>query len=116
MTRDAGTLLYMPPEMWKNTDAHYGTSADVYSYGLLLVELWTGKWPFHPAEYGWIIEFLERVRRGEVLPAVAAMAQHECPESLVELTQRCVSLDPEARPSFRDVVRKVVFVIASGEK
>jgi hypothetical protein len=36
--------------------------------------VWTGKNAFHPFEFTWILEFLDRVRRGEVYPGLAPSA------------------------------------------
>ncbi len=105
MTKDAGTILYMPPEMWEQNGA-YGTSADVYSYGLLVIELWTGQSPFAPHEFSWILEFIDRIRRGEVVPGVTNMPP-SCPDVVRELAAQCVVLNAQLRPSFRDIVRRL---------
>ncbi|WP_233355431.1 protein kinase domain-containing protein, partial [Vibrio cholerae] len=72
MTRDAGTVLYMAPEIW-SSDQAYGPSCDIYSYGIVVIELWTGQNPFYPAEFTWILEFLDRVRNKAVVPGVEHM-------------------------------------------
>jgi formylglycine-generating enzyme required for sulfatase activity/tRNA A-37 threonylcarbamoyl transferase component Bud32 len=39
-----GTAYYMPPEQWRSEDVD--ARADVYSLGVMLFEMLTGKWPF----------------------------------------------------------------------
>lgn len=42
-----GTLYYMAPErVLPNTDKHYTVTADIWSLGVTLVELVTGKYPY----------------------------------------------------------------------
>ena len=67
MTRDAGTLLYMAPEVF-SSNVGYDTSADVYSFGLVVIEVWTGMNPFAPHEFTWIFEFMDRIMSKEVVP------------------------------------------------
>lgn len=48
MVSAAGTLLYMPPEGFHN----YGTPAsDVYSAGIILYEMLTGRFPFEAVDF-----------------------------------------------------------------
>lgn len=106
MTRDAGTLLYMAPEVWSQDHgqkAEYGTASDVYSYGLLVIEVWTGKNPFHPAEFTWILEFLERMRQKIVVPGVDHMPP-SCPQVIVDVTRAAVSWEASERPTFLEIV------------
>merc|ERR1719420_546990 len=51
MTRNAGTLMYMANEVLNG--GRYGRAADVWSFGLLLVEVWTGRPPYDPYEPEW---------------------------------------------------------------
>lgn len=103
MTKDAGTLLYMAPEQWESV-AVYGTPADVYSFGLLIVECWTGKNPFHPFEFTWILDFVERVRNKEVVPGVNKMPDYT-PDEVREVAIQCLNWDASLRPSFKRIVK-----------
>lgn len=104
MTRDAGTVLYMAPEIW-SSDQAYGPSCDIYSYGLVVIELWTGQNPFYPAEFTWILEFLDRVRNKAVVPGVEHMPP-SCPSVIVDVVAAAVSFDPAARPTSAVILRK----------
>jgi len=44
MTKEAGTLRWMAPEMIRRLD--YDQSVDVYSFGILMFELLTGDLPY----------------------------------------------------------------------
>ena len=105
MTRDAGTLLYMAPEVFASNQG-YGTSADCYSFGLLLIELWTGENPFAPHEFSWILDFMEKIRTQEVLPGVDRLGD-DCPAVIRELAASATSWIPEARPSMAFIVKRL---------
>ena len=44
MTQNPGTLIYMPPEVMV-ADPHYNTSIDVFSYGILMIQIFCGQSP-----------------------------------------------------------------------
>lgn len=102
-TKDAGTLLYMAPELWES-GAVYGTACDVYSFGLLLVELWSGRSPFYPHEFTWMLDFMERVRAREVVPGVANMPLIT-PDVVRSTAARCADWDPTVRPAFKFIAK-----------
>ena len=40
-----GTLIFMPPEVLSEGTRTYGTSIDIFSYGNIMIHIYTGKWP-----------------------------------------------------------------------
>lgn len=92
---DPGTYRWMAPEMIKHK--HYGRKVDVYSFGLVLWEMVTGRIPYE-----------------EMTPVQAAFAvvdknlrpafPTECPAALRALIEQCWASLPEKRPEFWQIV------------
>ncbi len=84
-----GTAAYMPPEQAKGKPVD--KRADIWSFGVVLYELLTGKRPFQGAE---MAELLAAVLRDEVkLDAI--------PERMRPLIRKCLEKDPRKR--LRDI-------------
>lgn len=95
----AGTPGYMAPELLSNRP--FNKSVDVYSFGVLLWELWAKQFPF----VGW--------RPADLVAHVASggrpdMAQaRSMPIPMRQLAEQCWHADPRARPSAAEVVAKL---------
>jgi serine/threonine protein kinase len=88
-----GTPLFMAPEILKETTEGYSSSADVWSVGCLVLELF-GRRP-------WLVEgslyaIMYAVATSGGLPT--GMPQ-ECPPSLQQFLAACFDRDPAKRPS-----------------
>lgn len=98
--------------------AEYGYSLkvdekiDIYSYGIVLLELLTGKWPLDK-EFGESIDIVGWVRRKldnkcaeEVLDPSVGNCKHVQEEMLLVLriALLCTAKLPKDRPSMRDVI------------
>lgn len=97
-----GTPMYMAPENWAHGSHHAEPSSDLFGLGVMAFELLTGQLPFlTPPIHA-------RARDEEV----HVMRLHEARASidpvLCELVDRCLSLDPEARPSAAEVAQKLL--------
>lgn len=109
---------YRAPEV---TDTRKVTHAsDVYSYGVLLFELLTGKSPIHTAggnEVIHLVRWVHSVVREEWTAEVfdlELLKYQNTEEAMVEMLQigmACVARVPEQRPRMSDVVKMVEDII-----
>lgn len=98
MTPKVGTVSYMAPEVLSAEP--YTNKADVYSYGMLLWEIISRKEPF--SENDFMHEIVEKVQAGfrPKLPPY-------CPKDVASLINDCWHPDPDVRPDFRRVLRRL---------
>ena len=104
MTQTPGTPCYMPPEVLVPKPS-YSTKVDVFAFGVLMVHLFTGQWPF-PTEAvkmagSQMIPQSEADRRQEKLDAIGG------DHPLMTLMLRCLHNSPASRPEAVEILRKV---------
>ncbi|XP_078428275.1 protein kinase superfamily protein [Wolffia australiana] len=95
LTEDPGTYRWMAPEMIKHKI--YGHKVDVYSFGLLLWEMLSGRVPFDDMTP---IQAAFAVVDKNLRPAIPV----GCPPPLRGLIESCWSVMPERRPEFWQIV------------
>lgn len=95
-----GTLAYMSPEQARAEPATI--ASDLYSFGLLLQELFTGRRPFDAREDS--AALLERARRGGVPAPVGIDAD------LARLIERLKSVAPSDRPTAVDTLERLRWI------
>jgi tetratricopeptide (TPR) repeat protein len=88
----AGTSPYMSPEQWVDFE-RAGRHSDMYSFGVMLYEMLTGKRPFHvKTARQWRHVHLKET------PAAPRTIIPSIPRTLNDLTMRCLRKTPEERP------------------
>jgi serine/threonine protein kinase len=102
-TLGIGTPMFMPPEVLSDTDHPYRPPVDVWSYGVLVYDL-----------FGLSIQFEDecrikspqqmvlRLMRGARFKKVPSI-----PDSLWNLIMDCWNAEPEKRPTFQEIVQRL---------
>ncbi|XP_066290308.1 receptor-interacting serine/threonine-protein kinase 1-like isoform X2 [Branchiostoma lanceolatum] len=101
----AGTITHIPPENLLDINSEATETFDVYSFGILLWEIITGKEPYEACggNEGMITV---GVYQNQNRPNPKDIPE-DCPEWLKDLMKRCYHKDPEERPLFPDSYRIV---------
>ncbi|KAF3335081.1 tyrosine-protein kinase SRK3-like protein [Carex littledalei] len=96
LEEDPGTYRWMAPEMIRHK--RYGRKVDVYSFGLLLWEMLTGRTPYNDMTP---VQAAFAVVDKDLRPQVPT----SCPPPLRALIEQCWSNVPEKRPEFWHIVK-----------
>ena len=99
----AGTPLYLAPEVIKSS--LYDYKADIYSFGLMLWEMWYGERALLDV-IGNVQEFFEKV--GEGVRPTHVQGSKEPPAGLCDLMQRCWNEKPDNRPDASECYEKLL--------
>lgn len=95
-----GTPHYIAPEL-VGEGSRTDPQADLFSFGVLAYELLTGKRPFEVA-------VATRLLRGEDAPERPTVKLPPEADSLAPLIHRCLSFDPEKRPSAHELCSELL--------
>ncbi|OWZ24209.1 Protein kinase [Phytophthora megakarya] len=106
MTAGVGTRRWMAPEVMMGK--RYNTSADIFSFGVVLSELDSHQPPYASAIATITSESGEKVTETALMEMVAmgrvrVEFSPNAPAALVNLGHACVDLDPRARPTAGEV-------------
>ncbi|MEQ1504722.1 MAG: serine/threonine-protein kinase, partial [Myxococcota bacterium] len=89
-----GSAMYMAPEQLKGKPVD--ARADVYALGVLFYQMLTGARPYTGEDTYQV--FAQQVG-GRYVPMIEALpAGHDVPTALIELVERCMSVDADRRP------------------
>jgi serine/threonine protein kinase len=116
MTKAAGTLQWMAPEVFRG-DQRYTKAVDVYSFGIVLWELATRKTPWkediEDSEIATsLFNGINRALQTGQRPAIPddVLAEHG---AFVAVMKRCWAGDPIDRPGFTEAARNLAAILHS---
>ena len=98
-TRCPGTLMYMPPEAY-NRDSRYDETLDCFSYGVLVLHIFTGEWPEARDIPGGGGRNSEIARRQKFIDKMGS------DHPLINLVHSCLNV-PNQRPSAKKILETV---------
>ena len=112
-TKAPGTPCYMPPEAL-TAKPKYTTKIDVYSYGVLIIHILCGRWPFpedafrsDPQNPDTMIPITEVERRAEYLQEIG----NDHP--LMTMIRQCLSNAPARRPEAPALLDQVNTILSA---
>ncbi|KAF0349990.1 kinase-like protein [Gigaspora margarita] len=92
-----GMQAYLDPQCFKNESYKRSKKSDIYSFGIILWEISSGRPPFQSlpkTPYGIIIHVFEGGREKPV---------EGTPDSYIQLYKRCWNYDPNQRPELEEI-------------
>ena len=95
-----GTPEFMAPEIYEE---HYTNRVDMWSFGMCLLQMFTGKTPYGECEN--VAQIFKKVTSG-VLPQAAVGLKDD---QIKDIILQCLKLDPEARPSAEELIGRKLF-------
>ena len=95
MTGETGSYRFMAPEVYRHED--YTETVDIYSYGMILYYLLSGRPPW--ASMNGLMAVERAAKEGD-RPNIP----RDWDERLSNLLQRCWDENPQARPSFQNIL------------
>jgi serine/threonine protein kinase len=93
-----GVLPYIAPEILNGKP--YSFASDIYSFGIIMVEVSTGKPPYRNMP---LDGYLEIAICNGLRPAVAKGT----PKCYIDLVNRCLDADPKERPSSKEILKMI---------
>ena len=110
MTQTPGTPAYMPPEVMI-ANPRYDTSVDEFSYGIMMIHMFSGRWPEPQVgpncteSDGRLIPVTEAERREVFLRAIG----NDHP--LMDLILKCINNHPQARADASEIVERLADMV-----
>ena len=105
MTQTPGTPAYMPPEVMV-ANPKYDTSVDEFSYGIMMIHMFSGRWP--EPQVG-----QTRIEEGKLIPVTEAERREvflnmiEENHPLKDFIHMCINNNPQLRPHAGEIIGRV---------
>ncbi|KAL8513179.1 hypothetical protein ACS0TY_019392 [Phlomoides rotata] len=106
-TKTLATIGYAAPEY--GSEGKVSMKGDVYSYGIMLIEMFTRKKPTDDMFDGetrlkeWVSEALERNAINDVAdPPLHSTEDQECVSSIFDLAMKCLAISPKNRINMKE--------------
>lgn len=106
--RAVETPMWVAPEILAG--GQYSRASDVYSYGIIVYEIFVRKTPFEELDFRFLNQLEEQIIAG-ARPDLSTLRQ-SLPE-VARLIEDCWQPEPEKRPTFSDVVERLMTIIAA---
>jgi guanylate cyclase, other len=106
----AGTPYWMAPELLRD-ESRNTTSSDVYSFGIVLFEVYSREIPYQGEKFDDVIRDIRdpNIRKRPGTPV-------SMPSQITELMNECIGENPSARPTFHDIdYRMKLFTVGDVE-
>ena len=110
MTQTPGTPAYMPPEVMV-ANPKYDTSVDEFSYGIMMIHMFSGRWPEpqvgpnHAEPDGRLIPVSEAERRQVFIQAIGNG------HPLMDLILKCIHNHSESRAHSSEIVERLADMV-----
>ena len=107
-----GVMSFMPQEAVTNT-ARYGTCIDCFSYGIVMIHIFSGRWPepqhreIRTEPGGGLFQVSEAERRDVFLQDIGKFNDHP----LMDLILKCINNDPLKRPCASEIVEQLAQLV-----
>lgn len=97
-----GTPLWMAPELLRG-ESENTSSSDVYSFGIILYEVYSRKDPYHGEDLGEALRLVQDPAVNKRPPVPPTM-----PPAIVALMCDCLMPNPSSRPSFDEIDKRLM--------
>ncbi|XP_011794269.1 PREDICTED: mixed lineage kinase domain-like protein [Colobus angolensis palliatus] len=94
------STAYILPQKLEKIHRRYDVKSEIYSFGIVLWEIVTGRIPFQDCNSEEIYELVVVKQQQEPLG-------EDCPSELREIIDECRAHDPSVRPSVDEILKKL---------
>ncbi|RIB24322.1 kinase-like domain-containing protein [Gigaspora rosea] len=95
-----GILPYIAPEVLKEVNKRYSAKSDIYSYGIIMSEIFNGYPPYHNIPHDIILA-------SEIFSGRRPNIGRSVPKLLLDLMNKCLVDEPHERPDAKYLIDKL---------